>query len=123
MNKIQLTLAALLTGASAQSLKAIDLKVVNDTTFPVNVFVRGSGSEKYILDENLHSNAGQVLSFSQDNLSSQSTFQVLVSKNNVHSPEWSLVSGSCENLSSTRNHTILIKSDGFGIQTICAAVD
>ena len=123
MNKIQLTLAALLIGASAQSLKAIDLKVVNDTTFPVNVFVRGSGSEKYILDENLHSNAGQVLSFSQDNLSSQATFQVLVSKNNVHSPEWSLVSSSCEHLSSTRNHTILIKSDGFGIQTTCAAVD
>ncbi|MEB3703219.1 hypothetical protein Bealeia2_01913 (plasmid) [Candidatus Bealeia paramacronuclearis] len=122
MTKIQFAFVTLLSAVAAQNLSAVDLKVINDTGSPVNVFVRGRDASTFYL-ETVPQNTTHHVAVSSEKLENKPIFEVISAKNDTNIPDWKLLSGTCFNLDSTKDHTILIENSTLGIATSCKIVE
>lgn len=122
MNKTQFAFAAFLSTVAAQSLSAVDVKVVNDSSASINVFVRGTGTEEFLM-ETIPQKTTQAISIAANKFDNRPTFELITVKDEIRVPDWKVLEGTCANLDATRNHTVLVENGTLGLATSCKVVE
>lgn len=122
MNKIQFAFATFISAVAAQSLSAVDVKIVNDSPSSINVFVRGTGTDGFLM-ETIPQKTTQTISISANKFDNRPTFELITVKDEIRVPDWKILEGTCANLDATRNHTVLVESGSLGLATSCKVVE